>query len=334
MVGRERPENCTRATRGCNRINIGNRMDGIVFNRISSTEETVTEKDTITTLLAKQGDLEVMLHRIGGDFVVWLYPASDKNAIEVFFVHEGTVELATDDGVVSVGPGESFSVSGLTRDVPVKIHGDTQILYITNCPVYESVTHFTESLNELLRQINEKDHYTYRHSKAVLQYSLAIYDAMEEQGPPIPRDDLAVAALFHDVGKCFVPVEILQKPERLTQEELHYILRHPIDSGRMLLPKFGEQIAEIARNHHERLDGSGYPRGLCDGDISLSSQIVAVADAFDAMTSNRSYSIPKTFEEAADELVSLNKQYDIKITSVLKRIVDNGTFNEGVTLST
>jgi HD-GYP domain-containing protein (c-di-GMP phosphodiesterase class II) len=83
---------------------------------------------------------------------------------------------------------------------------------------------------------------------------------MEDHGPDIPREDLAFAALFHDVGKCFVPMEILQKPDRLEQAELRYILRHPVDSGRMLQPKFGEQIAEIARNHHERLDGTGYPR--------------------------------------------------------------------------
>ncbi len=306
-------------------------MSGIVFNRISSGDDTAAEKDTVTTLLAKQGDLEVMLHRIGGDSVVWLYPASDNSAIEVFFVYEGVVELAMDDGVVSVGPGESFSVSGLTREVPIKMHGDTQILYVTNCPVYESVTLFTESLNELLRQINEKDHYTFRHSKAVLHYSLAIYDAMEDHEPAIPRDDLAVAALFHDVGKCFVPVEILQKPERLNQEELHHIFRHPIDSGRMLLPKFGEQIAEIARNHHERLDGSGYPRGLPGRDISFSSQIVAVADAFDAMTSNRSYSAAKAFQAAAEELSSLKNQYDHRITGVLKRLVENGSLNEGET---
>ena len=239
------------------------------------------------------------------------------------------MELALDDGVVTLGPGESFSVSGLTRDIPVRMQGDTQILYVTNCPAYESVSHFTESLTELLKRVNEKDHYTYRHSKAVLNYSLTLYDAMHEDCPAIPRDDLAVAALFHDVGKCFIPVEILQKPERLEQNELRYILRHPVDSGRMLLPKFGEQIAEIARNHHERLDGSGYPRGLTGEDISLSSQIVAVADVFDAMTTDRGYNIIKTFQEAATELASLSQEFDRRITTVLQQLVASGALYEG-----
>ncbi len=311
--------------------NFGDGMDGIYFNRIAGSGEIYAENEPTTTLLAKQGDLEVMLYRIGGESVVWLFPASDPNAIEFFFVHVGVVELALDDGVVALEPGESFSVSGLTSEVPVKMHGDTQILYVTNCPAYESVSRFEESLSDLLKRVNEKDHYTFRHSKAVLHYSLALYDAMHENCPAIPRDDLAVAALFHDVGKCFVPVEILQKPERLEQNELRYILRHPVDSGRMLLPKFGEQIAEIARNHHERLNGTGYPRGLTKEDISLSSQIVAVADAFDAMTSDRGYNIVKTFQEAAEELFSLPQEFDTRITSVLKRLVKNGALDEGGT---
>lgn len=305
-------------------------MEGIRFNTRTTAEEIPAGNEPSTQLLAKQGDLEVILYRIKGESVVWLFPASDPNAIEYFFVHAGGVDLAMEDGLVSLGAGESFSVSGLKTDVPVRMHGDTEIVYVTNCPVFEAVQDVDKSLQELLTRIDEKDHYTSRHSKAVLQYSLAIYDAMQDRGPNIAREDLAFAALFHDVGKCFVPVEILQKPDRLEQAELRYILRHPVDSGRMLLPKFGEQIAEIARNHHERLDGTGYPRGLHAEDISLSSQIVAVADAFDAMTSNRGYNVVKTFLEAAEELVSLPHQYDTRITGALMQLVSSGALEEGV----
>ncbi|MBA4347823.1 MAG: hypothetical protein C0413_03110 [Clostridiales bacterium] len=305
-------------------------MEGIRFIRKVTAGDSAAENESSAQLLAKQGVLEVILYRIKGESVVWLFPASDPNAIEYFFIHAGGVDLAMEDELVSLGAGDSFSVSGLKTDVPVKMHGDSEILYVTNCPAYESVADVDVSLKELLTRINEKDHYTSRHSKAVLQYSLAIYDAMQDRGPDISREDLAFAALFHDVGKCFVPVEILQKPDKLEQAELRYILRHPVDSGRMLLPKFGEQIAEIARNHHERLDGTGYPRGLKVEDISLSSQIVAVADAFDAMTSNRGYNVVKTLLEAAEELVSLPNQYDMRITSVLMQLVSSGGLEEGV----
>ena len=305
-------------------------MEGIQFNRRAAAGASTAGNEPSTQLLTKQGDLEVILHRINGESVVWLFPASDPNATEYFFIHAGGVDLAMDDGLVSLGAGDSFTVSGLKRDVPVKMHGDAEILYVTNCPAFEAVTHVNDSLQELLTRINEKDHYTSRHSKAVLQYSLALYDAMQDREPDVPRDDLAFAALFHDVGKCFVPTEILQKPDKLEQAEMRYILRHPIDSGRMLLPNFGEQIAEIARNHHERLDGSGYPRGLRPEDISLASQIVAVADVFDAMTSDRGYNVVKTYTQAAEELASLSHQFDSRITSVLMHLVSSGALEEGV----
>lgn len=304
-------------------------MDGIRFNRITAAGESAAESEPSTRLLSKHGDLEVILHRIKGESVVWLFPASDPNAMEYFFIHAGGVDLALDDGLVSLTAGESFTVSALTRDIPVKMHGDSEILYVTNCPAFDSVKLVDDSLKELLTRIDEKDHYTSRHSKAVLQYSLALYDGMQDRGPDIPRDDLAFAALFHDVGKCFVPTEVLQKPDKLEQHEMRYILRHPIDSGRMLLQDFGEQIAEIARNHHERLDGSGYPRGLYAEDISLSSQIVAVADVFDAMTTNRGYNEVKTFLEAAEELVSLPQQFDSRITTVLMQLVKSNALEEG-----
>ncbi len=299
-------------------------MEGIVFNRRGVNQNEQGGNEAITALLAKQGDLEIMSQTIGGESVVWLTPAADPCAIEFFFIHEGGVELALDDDVVALGSGESFTVSGLTRDIPVKMQGDTKIVYVTNCPAFESVSQFEESLIALLVRINEKDNYTYRHSAAVLKYSLSVFDSMDTEIEHVSRDDLAVAALFHDVGKCFVPVEILQKAGKLEPSELRYIFRHPVDSGRMLRSEFGEHVAEIAMNHHERLDGSGYPRGLMSADISLAAKIVAVADAFDAMTSDRGYNKVKSFEESAEELDSLNHQFDTKVTSVLKELVTSG----------
>lgn len=303
-------------------------MEGIVFNRRGAKQSEQCGNEAITALLAKQGDLEIMSQTIGGESVVWLTPAADPCAIEFFFIHEGGVELALDDDVVALGPGESFTASGITRVIPVKMQGDTRILYVTNCPAFESVSQFEESLIALLVRINEKDNYTYRHSAAVLKYSLSVFDAMDTEIEHVSRDDLAVAALFHDVGKCFVPVEILQKAGYLEPSELRYIFRHPVDSGRMLRSEFGEHIAEIAMNHHERLDGSGYPRGLVSDDISLAAKIVAVADAFDAMTSDRGYNMVKSFEDSAAELASLEHQFDKKVTCVLRELVTSGALRK------
>jgi len=83
-------------------------------------------------------------------------------------------------------------------------------------------------------------------------------------------------------------------------------------------------VAEIARNHHERLDGSGYPCGLSGEEISLPAKIVAVADVFDAMTSERGYNAVKSFEEAAGELCSLSGKFDPYITGALRDLVAGG----------
>lgn len=299
-------------------------MEGIEFNRRGA--QGLPEDDTgaATTLLARHDNLEIMWQHIDGESIVWLTPAADPKAAEFFFIHAGGVELALDDGMVCLGPGESFTVSGLTRDIPVKILSEARILYVTNSPAFEAVRRFEESLIALLMRINEKDNYTYRHSGAVLRYSLRLYDALETEVGSASRDDLAVAALFHDVGKCFVPVEILTKRAELESSEVRYILRHPVDSGRLLLTEFGDAASEIARNHHERLDGSGYPRGLRGEEISLLAKVVAAADVFDAMTSDRGYNVVKSFEAAADELCSLPDKFDPVVTGALKKLVSEG----------
>lgn len=173
----------------------------------------------------------------------------------------------------------------------------------------------------LLMQLSQHDDRTARHSRAVMRYALALRQALGAQGESVDERQLMLAALLHDVGKCAVPIEILRKKAALTQAEYRLIQRHPLESERMLLPCFGADIARIAGSHHERLDGSGYPRGLRGGQISLAARIVAVADAFDAMTSDRGYNTVKTPAQAAQELMQKREQYDPNVTAALKHIL-------------
>jgi len=109
---------------------------------------------------------------------------------------------------------------------------------------------------------------------------------------------LRLAAMVHDVGKIALPAEILNKPGALTDAEYALIKGHCL-TGFKVLERLGTAwpIAEIAYQHHERMDGSGYPRGLCGADILLEARILAVADVYDAMSSNRSYraGLPRDF---------------------------------------
>lgn len=305
-------------------------MQGISLNR----GQPNTEKDQLIPdgiqLLAKCADMEIMKQRILKNANVWLYPADSQNTMEFFFVHEGELELMLDDGPICLHTGDSFSVRGLTHEVSCRAHSDTTLLYASNQPMFEDALDFETYIRHLIFQINEKDQYTYEHSSHVMHYSTAIYNEMYAGEPNREAilNDMTIAALFHDVGKCYTPDTILKKKGRLDPEEWKLICHHPMDSGRLLRRYYSERVAEIAEHHHERLDGSGYPYGLTGDKISTEAKIVAVADAFDAMTTNRGYNSVKGFVESAEELYNLPEKFDRSVTEVLCRIVKNGLLAE------
>lgn len=133
------------------------------------------------------------------------------------------------------------------------------------------------------------DDYIFTHSFNVTMYSLAI--GLQLKLSPKELETLGVGAILHDVGKIKIPEEILFKPGKLTCEEFEIVKRHPKDGFDMLrgVHNLSLMVAHCAYQHHERLDGSGYPRGLKGKDIHLFGKIIAVADVFDAVTSNRVY---------------------------------------------
>jgi len=140
-----------------------------------------------------------------------------------------------------------------------------------------------------LARLKNKDEYTYMHSVAVcaLMVSLArtmgFNDAQTRQA--------GLAGLLHDVGKMMIPLEILDKPGKLTDAEFDTMKSHPVEGHRMLLggTGIGEVALDVCLHHHEKVDGSGYPHGLAGGEISLYARMGAVCDVYDAITSNRPY---------------------------------------------
>jgi diguanylate cyclase (GGDEF)-like protein len=116
-------------------------------------------------------------------------------------------------------------------------------------------------------------------------------------------DDLARAAELHDIGKVAIPASILEKPDALDEEEWQHVRRHTVVGERMLAaaPSL-ERVAKIVRSTHERFDGAGYPDGLAGEEIPVAARIIAVCDAFDAMTSHRAYRPTRSAAEAAAEL--------------------------------
>lgn len=173
------------------------------------------------------------------------------------------------------------------------------------------------SVRSLLRAVEVKDGYTRAHSERVAYASVLI---ARQLGMPKSRTALLrYAALLHDVGKLGVPTRLLTKPGRLDADERETIQRHPQCGADLVrdLGFLGEGRDGIL-HHHERMDGRGYPAGLKGDEIPEFARIIAVADAFDAMTSTRSYRRSRPVEAALDELRRCSgEQFDTRMVEAL-----------------
>jgi putative nucleotidyltransferase with HDIG domain len=159
---------------------------------------------------------------------------------------------------------------------------------------------FYGTIRTLVATIEAKDYYTKGHTERVTTYSLQI---AEEMGlPPAELDFLQMASLLHDVGKIGIPEKILKKPGKLTPGEYEIMKRHP-SIGAEIVNNIDniDRVREVVLSHHEKWDGTGYPRGLKGEDTPLGARILAVADAYDAMTSTRSYRRNFSEEEVIKE---------------------------------
>jgi HD-GYP domain-containing protein (c-di-GMP phosphodiesterase class II) len=166
--------------------------------------------------------------------------------------------------------------------------------------------------------VEADDDYTGAHSRDVVDLSLAVADVL---GLSVSaRRDTEFVALLHDVGKVRIPNEIINKPGKLTPEERAIIETHTVEGERMLHRVGGllGEIGRLVRSCHERWDGTGYPDGLAGEQIPLVSRIVCCCDAFNAMTTDRSYRKALPHEEAVAELVrNRGTQFDPAVVDAL-----------------
>ncbi len=179
-----------------------------------------------------------------------------------------------------------------------------------------------QMVRTLANTIDAKDSYTNGHSTRVAKYSVMIAKRMGYEGEKLAL--LEYSALLHDIGKIGIPNEIINKPSRLTDKEYEVIKTHPGIGGKIL-----QEISEIpdiaigAYYHHERFDGRGYPDKLVGLDIPEIARIIGVADAYDAMTSNRSYRDLLPQEIARVEIEKgKGTQFDPDIADVMLQLID------------
>jgi diguanylate cyclase (GGDEF)-like protein len=179
--------------------------------------------------------------------------------------------------------------------------------------VFADILHYFSSGNEdliwslksLLWSAAARDHYTYGHSERVSDYATAL--AAEYGLGPDRVASIRIAAILHDIGRVQIPQDILLKSGELSDSELSVVRLHPDHAATILQPLSGMgSVVEDVRHHHERFDGTGYPGGLSGETIPLGARIIAVADAFDAMCTDRPYRGAKTVDHAIREIEQLS----------------------------
>ncbi len=240
------------------------------------------------------------------------------------FTHLYVLDGKSDEDLEIVGP-----ISEVTKAQAVKIVKDAlgKALVTQNLDLKQINLVADIILDEIMENndviynmldLKEHDNYTYCHS-----VNVCVIATIMGKHLGYPRDklkDIAVGSLLHDLGKIYIAQEILDKVTDLTEEEIRQIQEHPRLGFERLRTYSGLSIlaAHIAYQHHEREDGSGYPRGLKGEEIHPYAKIAAVADSYDAMTSNKLYRQPMWSHEAINELKKNSpEKYDPKATAAL-----------------
>lgn len=180
------------------------------------------------------------------------------------------------------------------------------------------------TVQAMAQTVEVRDPYTAGHQKRVSTLARAV--ATEMNLPPGMIEGIGMAGNIHDIGKISVPAEILSKPGTLTDIQFALIKAHP-KTGHEILKgiEFPWDIARIVLQHHERIDRSGYPQGLCGDDILPEAKILAVADVVEAMTSHRPYRPALGIEKALEEISSKKgKLYDPIVAEALERAIKKG----------
>lgn len=183
---------------------------------------------------------------------------------------------------------------------------------------------FLEVSEALVQSIEKRDPYTAGHTKRVVAISEAIANYLHLTTEE--RENLIIAALLHDIGKIGVEESILAKEDKLTEEEYKEIQKHPLIGVEIIgQRKHLQDVIPGMRYHHERTDGNGYPEGLKDASIPLIAKIIAVADTYDAMTTNRPYQRALDSAEAVAELQRcIGVQFDKQVVHAFNQAYENG----------
>jgi polar amino acid transport system substrate-binding protein len=202
-----------------------------------------------------------------------------------------------------------------------KFTNTISIFYFFRSYLKEREIYLTKLITVLVKTLEYYDRYTQGHSERVARYAVKIAERIGLDRERIKR--VYWASLVHDIGKIYIPQNLLNKNGRFTEDEYEFVKIHPVKSEEILSQvEELKDLGKIVRHHHERWDGKGYPDGLSGENIPLESRIIAVADAFEAMTAERPYKRALSLKEAIQE-IEKNKgtQFDPFLAEIMIGII-------------
>lgn len=298
-------------------------MEGLFIGNSNSTKESPCKIVQELSLIAKGDGVEIMTKKVQPGNIVTLSPGEDEGSeglMEFFYILDGTIEWERDEVKSIFNKGDYFHASGLKETAYFKTVTEVEMLYVSSQPVFHILSNEILELKAILHELEKKDLYTYDHDLRLCNYSTKIGEVLKLSMERFEK--LYYGTLFHDIGKINTPIEILNKSGKLTDSEFDIIKEHPLEGKKILDETFLRNISNVILEHHERLDGSGYPNGLKGDEISLEAKIIAVIDSYDAMTSDRPYrnAIPATIAmQDLKRLVGIH--YDEEIVKVFENIL-------------
>lgn len=245
-----------------------------------------------------------------------------QQAIGVIFVESKNIEdglklleIYSNQAASSINNAFLHSLVNMKNDELNKTYDQLKLRYM-------------DTIEALRQAVDAKDIYTRGHSDRVAYYAVRIGEA---SGMPSQElETLRISGIFHDVGKIGTADDILLKTDRLDEKELKEIQKHPLKGARILSAvSMFKDVVPVVKCHHERMDGTGYPDGLKKDAIPRLARIISVADAFDAMMSDRLYRSKLNLEEARQQLINGSGfQFDEEIVSIFIKLIDGIGYSE------
>ncbi len=274
----------------------------LTIGRHGAAKERIAKGGTSLELLVSSEGIEVIRQTVQAGRHFYLRSEEDWIGFEFLYVLGGQLlHDSPSTGEILLEPGDFLYHNGLTEKEFFRAQSEVHLLVFSTSPSFYLGQSEIQDMLAIAKSVEEKDSVTEGHCKRLEQLAVVTGERLGLSGQDLI--DLSYGAFLHDIGKVLVPSEILEKEDALDDTEWAEMRKHPEYGAEMLKEKeLLQGAAKIVRAHHEHYDGGGYPRGLKAEQIPIGARVVAVVDAYDAMTSTRPYQRAQAQRDAIEEL--------------------------------